>query len=422
MPTIHERRIAKLRDLIKGREDAAALISTSPHVQRTHDQDYPYRQNSNFYYLTGSTAPRMLLVITTKSKTPFLLAEPVDKARIVWEGLPENPKPIAKEIGAELVITNNFERETLTRLRGIETLYVQNIPGSSAWKVSEQIFARRGDTQSVLPKKLALLDLVMQELRLYKDPQEVKLIKEASETTCRVLHKILPLLKPGVTEWEIAQTINYHFGLAGGLPSFDTIVASGPSAAYLHYTKCSRTLRAGEMILIDSGVELGMYAGDVTRTLPVGGRFTPQDKELYSIVLDAQKAAVNRVKDGVKIQRVFDAAAEVLTYGLVQLKVLRGKVSNLLASKAYKPFFPHGIGHSLGLDVHDIGNLRANNGAVLKEGMVVTIEPGLYFAKRTGKVAPSGVRIEDDVLVTSRGGKILSTEFPKEIKQIEALF
>ena len=165
--------------------------------------------------------------------------------------------------------------------------------------------------------------------------------------------------------------------------------------------------------MIDCGAELNMYNGDITRCYPVDGKFSPIMQEIYSIVLEAQKASIKAVKNNVKIETVYNASAKILTEGLVELKVLKGKVSKLLEKKAYQPYFPHGIGHSLGIDVHDVGNLRGNNNAVLKKGMVFTIEPGIYFPKTVGRAPACGIRIEDNILVTENGCKILSDFIPK---------
>jgi Xaa-Pro aminopeptidase len=259
-------------------------------------------------------------------------------------------------------------------------------------------------------------------MRLFKEPGEVKLIREAAAITNHALFETMPFVIPGQAESTIAATIEYWFRLQGATTGFNTIAATGPSAATLHYSHQSRALKRGDLLLIDCGAEHRLYSADITRVVPVGGVFSGPSKEVYEIVLAAQKAAIKAVKNNVLIRTVYDAAARELTHGLVSLGVLRGKVSALMAKKAYKPYFPHGIGHSLGLDVHDVGNLRGNNAAVLKSGMVFTIEPGLYFPKKVRNVPACGVRIEDDVLVTARGAEVLSVGFPKETREIESLF
>ncbi len=419
----YKSRIAQLKRLLAGTSrSSAALISSNPIVQSSHDQSFPYRQNSNLYYLTGSLAPDILLLVSSTLKKPILFAPPTDKLKVVWEGPVDPISPIANRIGAELVVTKSPIAEAIVRLDGTEELYSQNIPGSLSWKTTLAILERPGHTQSTYPRRFAQLDILMQELRLYKTTHEVNLIKEAALRTNFALFEAARRAIPGCKEWQIAQTIDFHFGMQGARPGFDTIVATGPSAATLHYTKYSRTLRKGELLLIDCGASYQMYNADITRTIPVGGEFSPIGLTHYQIVLEAQHAAIRAVKDGVKIKAVMDSAVRVLTEGLKELGVLKGKTSSLIAKKAYKPYFPHGIGHSLGIDVHDISETRGNSSAVLKKGMVFTIEPGLYFQKKEGRVPASGVRIEDDILVTPRGAEILTAGFPKETKDIKRLF
>jgi Xaa-Pro aminopeptidase len=202
---------------------------------------------------------------------------------------------------------------------------------------------------------------------------------------------------------------------------FNSIVAAGANAATLHYEALAAKIRKEDMVLIDSGAQLNRYCADITRVLPASGMFSQIHRIIYEIVLQAQLAALKKVKAGVKILTIYDAAAEVITEGLKELGVLKGPLKALLKKKAFKPYFPHGIGHSLGLDVHDLSQLRGNNEAVLEAGMVFTIEPGLYFSKSISNVPACGVRIEDNVLVTKSGCEILSPGFPKDAEQIEAL-
>jgi Xaa-Pro aminopeptidase len=256
---------------------------------------------------------------------------------------------------------------------------------------------------------------------MHKEQYEVDLIRRANEITNEGLLYIAARLDPGLTEAHAARTIEYVFKMNDATTAFGTIVAGGSEAAVLHHRASDRKLKRGEMVLIDCGAEYKLYCGDITRVVPCGGTFSPEQRDVYEVVLAAQKAALKNIRAGVKIAKAYDAAARVMTEGLVALKVLRGKPSELFEKKAYLPYFPHGIGHSLGIDVHDVGNLRGNKEATLEAGMVITVEPGLYFPKKVGKVPACGVRIEDNVLVTAKGCEILSAGFPKEISEIEAL-
>ena len=262
---------------------------------------------------------------------------------------------------------------------------------------------------------------MLAELRLYKDPHEVKLIQHAAKVTSDAICLAIQATRAGMREYEIRATLEGAFQQHGCEVGFQSIVATGKSAATLHYVTANRILRRRDLILLDCGAEYQNYSADISRVYPVSGRFTDEQAELYNVVLDAQKAAINKIKDGVKIATVYMAAARKLTAGLRRLKVLHGDTANLIKKGAYLPYFMHSIGHSLGLDVHDIGKLRGNNRATLRKGMVFTVEPGLYFSKPVKDIPACGIRIEDDVLVTSNGCKILTRDCPKEIAQLEAL-
>jgi Xaa-Pro aminopeptidase len=271
-----------------------------------------------------------------------------------------------------------------------------------------------------LPASLIDAEQFTSRLRLFKDPGEVARIKEAAEITGGALQNVLPLIEAGVAEREIGAFIEYFYKVHGAEPAFGTIVASGVSAATLHYRALSRKLKKGELLLIDTGAELDMYASDITRMIPVGGTTTPELRDLHDIVLRAQLLAIKKVGPGVRMMDVFKVAATELTYGLKYLGILKGNVSQLVKKGAFKPYFPHGIGHSLGIDVHDA--TPTGQESVLEKGMVVTIEPGLYFPKPTGPLPACGVRIEDDVLVTARGHEVLTANaFTKDLDELGML-
>jgi Xaa-Pro aminopeptidase len=273
-----------------------------------------------------------------------------------------------------------------------------------------------------LPSRVGDAELFLATLRCIKDSHEVAAIREAAKLTSATLIHAAQYIRRGMREREVAALIDYFYRSNGAEPSFGTIVATGKSAATLHYRALDRTLRAGELVLIDTGCELDMYACDVSRTIPVEGEVAPELEAVYSAVVSAQHAAIKTVRAGVHISAVYKAAAVELTHGLKELGVLRGKVSQLVAKGAFKPWFPHGIGHSLGIDVHDVSPNPSERLGVLQPGMVITIEPGLYFSQKTAHVPACGVRIEDDVLVTSRGCAILTEGvFPTDLEQVYGL-
>lgn len=411
-----------MASLLKGGIPQALLVSSAPLTVRSHDSHYPYRQSSDFYYLTGTTARDLALLVTTGHKRPLLFGLKPDAKKIVWEGPGPDLEKIAAAIGAEPLVVDSIEREVLPYLKNIERLYHQNTPDSISWNVARRLIQTPPFQRMRSPKEFSHSDSILEEMRLYKDAEEIKLIEQAAVFTNNSLFDTMTFVREGRKEFEIAATLDYFFRLHGCEVAFSTIVGGGKSAATLHHEDLSNNLKKGEMLLIDCGAEYKMYAADITRVVPIGGKFSTSQRVLYQCVLDAQLAAIRKVKHGVKIETIYNAAAEVMIEGLRELKVLKGNTAQLIKQKAWKPYFPHGIGHSLGMDVHDVGGLRGNNEAQLEEGMVMTIEPGLYFAKAVGMLKPCGVRIEDDVLVTKTGSKILSAGFPKDIDEIEELF
>ena len=396
------------------------LTSSSP-VTRSRDISHPFRQESDFYYLTGISEPEYTLLISSKLNEPILLAPPVDQVRVVWDGAGVPATAYAKRLGAKLIETNNPKAELLKALKGIDLLYYQNSKGSLGREIANDLFNLSSHLRGALPSRFAHIDTLLTPLRLIKDRVEIDLIRRAAQVTNAALFGALSLIEPGASEQEVSGVIEFYFRSSGAIPAFSSIVASGASAATLHYHKLAGTLKKGDLLLLDVGAEMELYSGDISRVLPVSGRFTTPQKDLYQVVLNAQKSAIRKMRPGTAMIDVQRHAIGILTEGLVDMGVLRGKVSKLIASQAYKRYFPHSIGHPLGLDVHDVGT-ASSTPLVLKPGMVLTVEPGLYFAKKTGKFPACGIRIEDDILVTKGAPEVLSEGFPKECAEIEALF
>ncbi len=419
MAGAYKRRVAKVKQLLK-EKNGSLLVTSAPVMLRSRDTAFPYRQNSDFFYLTGTTAPDLALLVSGQ-RGAFLIAPPVDEKKVVWEGAPPSYRSIAREIGAELIVTDRPRQEILQQVKGAEILYHQNLPLTLSAAIGNEIAGVASHLRNALPKQLAHVDVVLEPMRLRKEPGEIRAIRSAANLANEAMTRILPQVTAGVTERDIACAFDYLIRLNGGEPAFNTICAAGPSAATLHYEERSRTLREGDMLLFDCGAEFEMYCSDVTRVIPVSGAFSPLQREMYEIVLSAQLEALKKVKHNALAKNVFDAAALEITIGLIELGVLRGKASKLLKKRAFAPYFPHGIGHTLGLDVHDVGRMRGDEGATLSEQMVVTIEPGLYFAKKTGNIPPCGIRIEDTVLVKRSGYEILTNGFPKGASEIEEL-
>jgi Xaa-Pro aminopeptidase len=424
MKTPYAARIKKALVMLKrAGEKEALVISSNPHCVRSRDTHFPFRQNSDLYYFTGSHAEDTTLVLNPHSKTPVvLITPPHDPVKKVWEGGQVNLKPVAKELSAELCVTKEPLKALLGFVRGTEKVYVQSISETSSAALKKELYQRSAIALRGLPTTVAEVERFTARLRLYKDPSEITLIKAAAEVTSDALFGMLPYVRDGRNEREIGAVIECAYRSAGGAPAFGTIVATGPSAATLHYRALNQKLRKGELLLVDTGAELDMYASDVTRTIPVGQEISPALRYLYDTVLRAQEHAIAKVKPGVLIADVYKAAATELTYGLKELGILRGKLSTLVTKGAFRPWFPHGIGHPLGIDVHDVGPTSGDRIERLEPGMVITIEPGLYFSKPTGPLPSCGVRIEDDILVTRSGHTVLTESvFPKDLDTVLGL-
>lgn len=418
----HALRIKKALNLLKSAPRKEALVvSSNPSVIRSRDTHYPYRPNSDLFYLTGIHAEDVTLVLRPHAENPVVLIAPAeDKVKNLWEGTPAPIKPIAASIKATLITSNEPVKQILSLLRGTEAVYVQSIAGTPSAEVKNDLSNRSTYLLRNLPTSLIDAEQFTARLRLMKDPVEIAQIKEAATITGGALQNVLPLIESGVQERDIAAFIEYFYKVHGAEPAFGTIVASGASAATLHYRSLTKKLKKGELLLIDTGAELDMYASDITRMVPVGGVLSPQLRDLHDIVLRAQMIAIKKVRPGVRMTEVYMAAARELTYGLKYLGILKGNLTQLLKKGAFKEFFPHGIGHSLGIDVHD--STPTGQEAVLQKGMVITIEPGLYFPKAIGPLPACGVRIEDDILVTARGHEVLTAgAFTKDMDELEVL-
>ena len=415
-------RLKRLKTALKShREPSALLLSSAPAATRSLDTHYPYRQDSDFYYLTGSHAKDLLLLVSPFEPQPVLFAPRISAQQILWEGRPEGFEALADRLKARLVIYRDSLIDIIPALKGVKVLYHKNISGSLSWNVAQHLEKMPAYRRGSLPMVFAHADNLLIEMRLYKDESEVEAIKRAVRITAEALQKTAAVIRPSTPEIEIAATIDYWFRMNGAWPAFNTIIGSGVNGATLHYEALTAKLQEGDLLLVDCGAEHELYAADVTRVFPVNGMFDERQAALYETVLAAQNSVISRIKPGVEVKKLYELAVRKITEGLKDLGILRGKVSNLIDREAYRPYFPHSIGHPLGLDVHDVWRAGRSDGLVLQPGMVMTIEPGVYLPKRTGKFKPCGIRIEDDVLVTKRGNQVLTASIPKDIAEIESL-
>jgi Xaa-Pro aminopeptidase len=421
MQEIHRKRIKKALSLLRSAPTSQTLvISSNPAATRSRDTHFPYRQNSDLFYLTGTSHQSLTLVLRPHAKEQIVLvAPPEDPLKKVWDGSQPSPKALARSLGASEVLSKDVHTAVRNLVRGSEVAFLQSIPGTVSADLRKEFATRSPHSMRGLPASVVEAERLTSRLRCVKDATEINLIRKAADLTSAALLHAAQFIRPGMKERELAVLIEYLYRLHNAEPAFNTIVATGPSAATLHYHQLGRTLRKGELLLIDTGCELGMYACDVSRTIPVSSDTPAALVAVYDCVLRAQEAAIRAVNPGVSMSEVHAVAARELTYGLKELGVLRGNPRDLLKKGAYKPYFPHGIGHSLGIDVHDVGPGANDSLGVLEKGMVVTIEPGLYFSKPAGKIPACGVRIEDDVLVTARGCDVLTAGvFPKRFDEM----
>jgi len=420
--SVIQKRLAQImRELRSGHDSRAMLLGSASAAWRSRDQNHEFRQNSDFFYVTGSLAREALLLIKGAAKRPVVFVPKPDATKKLWDGSSGDFQALARGLDAELVVTNSPEQEILSQLKSVDLLYYQNEPGLESTAIAKKLWKLPAHRRGVLPNSFMHSDRILEPMRLIKEPFELKMITEAIKITCDSLRQVLGLVRPGVSESTLVHALEFNFKIRGGGLAFGSIVATGRSAATLHYEAYTRKLKRGDMLMFDIGADYNLYCSDLTRVFPVSGKFEGINREIYAMVLRAQEAALSEIRDGVKIRAVYDAAAYELTAGLRALRILKGTQSGLMKREAYKPYFPHGIGHPLGLDTHDVGNARGNNEARLRAGMVFTVEPGIYFAKPKGRVPACGVRIEDDVLVTKQGCKILTSAMPKDIDEVEKM-
>lgn len=412
---------------------AVALIPSGHELLRNADSHFPFRPESDFYYLTGFTEPDSLLLLCPHhaEHRVVLFVRPRDPAKETWNGRRAGLEGAVARFGADVAFPiDELAQKLPGYLEGATDLYYR--PGMNPdldRQVLATVHSLRNAKRRLTPSPTRIIDLSvpLHELRLKKSADELSLMRTAAAITAEAHQAAMAMTRPGLHEYELQARIEYLFRARGAVgPSYPTIVGTGENATILHYTENASRLRAGDLVLIDAGAEYGYYAADITRTFPVSGRFTPAQRDLYTLVLESQKAAFEQVKPGVPFVAYHEAAVKVLTEGLVSLKLLSGNVEELIAQEAYKPFYMHRTGHFLGLDVHDAGEyVRDGASRLLEPGMVVTVEPGLYIGPELPEVPEAfrgiGIRIEDDLLVTENGYENLTAAAPKTLEELEAL-
>ena len=422
--------------LLNALGDGLLLMSTAPLVLRNGDVFYPYRPDSNFYYLTGFAEPSGVLVawrINSRKHIAILFVKPRDPEREVWDGPRIGVRGALRRYGMDEAFPRDKLYDRLEALmKNTDRLFYTLGRNVEMDEALHRMFERvsrsnsRGNPSAHPVVKDPLPAIAT--LRLIKDRNELALLSRASMVTASGHLAAMQIARPGLMEYEVQAELEAAFRRLGSQRNgYESIVASGTNACILHYVKNDRRIRAGDLVLLDAGAEFDMYTADVTRTFPVSGRFTEEQREVYEIVLRAQKAAIRNTRAGNAWDAPHRAARRVIVEGLTTLGIIRGTPASLLRQEAYRPWFMHGTSHWLGIDVHDVGGYQNSDEKPqrLRPGMVLTIEPGLYFLPRDQRIPKRyrgiGVRIEDDVLVTRKGARVLTTAIPKEVKDVEAV-
>ncbi len=414
-------------------DNSIALLTAAPTQYRNSDTEYPYRQESHFYYLTGfDESDAIAILVKKQGETRFILfCQERDKQVEQWTG--QRVGVIgAREIFAadEAYPITEASLRLPDLLAGTSIVYYL-VNANRAF--SEKIFSwlghlRKKNRQGVtVPHQFIDLSVILDELRLFKSEQEIDLMQHVCEISAKAHCEAMLRCQPGLYEYALEAVLLYEFYRQGAhAVAYSSIVAGGNNACTLHYTRNESQLLEGQLVLIDAGAEIKGYAADITRTFPVNGRFSASQQAIYELVLASQVAAINCVSPQVTWDKIQQTILTVLVTGLVDLKILQGDPKTLIEEKAYLPFYMHSSGHWLGLDVHDVGEYKQQgNWRALLPGMVFTIEPGLYISADNQEVAEKwrgiGVRIEDDILLTDKGVKVLTQGVPKTVVEIENL-
>ncbi|OAT28715.1 Xaa-Pro aminopeptidase [Buttiauxella ferragutiae ATCC 51602] len=411
---------------------SAALIFAAPEVTRSADSEYPYRQNSDFWYFTGFNEPEAVLVLIKSDEThnhSVLFNRLRDKTAEIWFGRRLGQEAAPEKLGVDRALAFSEIGEQLHQLlNGLDVVY--HAQGEYAW-ADTIVFAaldklRRGSRQNLTaPATVTDWRPWVHEQRLFKSEEEIALMRRAGEITALGHTRAMEKCRPGMFEYQLEGEILHEFNRHGArFPSYNTIVGSGENACILHYTENESQMRDGDLVLIDAGCEYHGYAGDITRTFPVNGKFSAPQRAIYDIVLESLETSLQLYRPGTSMQEVTAQVIRIMVTGLVKLGILHGDVDKLIAENAHRPFFMHGLSHWLGLDVHDVGVYGADRSRKLEPGMVITVEPGLYIAPDADVPAEYrgiGIRIEDDILITATGNENLTASVVKSADDIEAL-
>ncbi|KAA8735558.1 Xaa-Pro aminopeptidase [Acinetobacter qingfengensis] len=411
--------------------NAIAIIATRDEMYRNRDADYKYRADSSFYYLTGFAEPEAVAVLETDENGDYsytLFCRERHREMEIWTGFRAGIEGALADYGADQAFSiEDLDDEIIVFLLNKERLFVRFGQTKKfdvrvgEWCNQAQKQQRQGGGA---PQQMIQLDSILDEMRLIKSAEEIELMQIAGQISAKAHLRAMQTVYPGMMEYQLEAELNYVFGQHGCVPSYNTIVGGGANGCILHYVENDQPLKDGDLVLIDAGCEYQYYAGDITRTFPVNGKFSGEQKALYDIILSAQLAAIDATRVGQHYRYPHEIVCKIFTEGLVDLGILSGEINELIETEAYKQFYMHGTGHWLGMDVHDVGNYKQHGEwRPYESGMVVTVEPGLYIQADDETVAERwrgiGIRIEDDILVTKDGPHVLTSDVIKSIDDIE---
>ncbi|MDD2059455.1 Xaa-Pro aminopeptidase [Pseudomonas putida] len=413
--------------------NSIAILPAAAVAIRNRDVEHVYRQDSDFQYLSGFPEPEAVIaLIPGREHGEYVLfCRERNPERELWDGLRAGQEGAIRDFGADDAFPITDIDDILPGLiEGRDRVY--SAMGSNPefdrhlmeWINVIRSKARLGAQP---PNEFVALDHLLHDMRLYKSAAEVKVMREAAAISARAHVRAMQACRAGLREYSLEAELDYEFRKGGAkMPAYGSIVAAGRNSCILHYQENDALLKDGDLVLIDAGCEIDCYASDITRTFPVSGRFSPEQKAIYELVLKAQEAAFAVIAPGKHWNHAHEATVQVITEGLVELGLLKGTVEELIESEAYRAFYMHRAGHWLGMDVHDVGEYKVGGQwRVLEPGMALTVEPGIYIGADNQSVAKKwrgiGVRIEDDVVVTKQGCEILTSGVPKTVAEIEAL-
>ena len=422
-------------------KNSVAIIPAAREAVRSHDTHYRYRQNSDFFYLTGFEEPEAVAVISPARDKKFIMfVRPRDLEQEIWNGYRAGVEGAVRDYSAdEAFPIDKFDEKLPEIMDGPEVLYYAfgHTSTDLDQKIIRQLSLMRETNRRPLEPPRVIIDpsTILHEMRVIKSEAEIEIMQTAADIAADAHVEAMKSVRPGMKEYEIEAMLEAYFrkhGASGS--SYTSIIGSGGNATVLHYISNQDELKDGDLLLIDAGAEYKGYASDITRTFPINGKFTQAQREIYDLVLKTQMSCVDMVRPGVRLEDLKTHSIELLTEGMVELGLLKGDPKKLIEEKKYMQFYMHNLGHYLGIDVHDAGRYYFNGESRPAEaGMVMTIEPGLYISPDTSRIPDDfnkdvpekylgiGVRIEDDVLVTEKGARVLTHRVPKDRDEIEEL-